>query len=74
MLQALHCQHKRATPTSFDQIAVKDSIYSVCVLQCVTVSYSMLQCVQCVTMCYNVLQRVTACYSLVQCVPCVTEC
>ena len=45
----------RAAPTSYDQIAVKDSIYPVCVLQCVTVSCSMLKCVQCVTMCCNVL-------------------
>ena len=58
----------RAAPTAFDQIAVKDSIYSVCVLQCVTVSCSMLQCVQCVVMCSNVLQRVTVCWSVLECV------
>ena len=35
-----------------------------CVLQCVTVCYSVLQCV---TVCCNVLQRVAACCSAMQC-------
>jgi len=58
----------RVAPTVFDQIVVKGSIHSVCVFQCVAVSCSMLQCVQCVAMCWNVLQRVTVWCSVLQCV------